>query len=206
MLPDLGDIYPHLTTSSRLNLGIDQIKNKIITLKQARKKPQRSLSARPSVRDRITTSIDRRQAKQADKRNNKQFYRLLSNSDEEVTNTIDNQIRSCPISPVQTPRRLTPSSSLYSRAFSLNAADNTDLLGLHLQNQNKHPLMGEFTESQLLPNSLQGKRKFFHLCHLIEVPPITFASPEPQGITDKLNVYANNLKQKFSSIWSNKCS
>ena len=207
MLPHLGDIYPHITTSSRLNLGVEEIKSQVIALRQARRKLQRSVSARLSIRERINVAIEKRHAKQTDKANNKQFHRLLSNSDEEVTNAIDHQIAAntlIPPQPTYSRRMSTPRSSLCSNSLhptSENGSE-TEQVNLLLDPVNHKQPLGGFSEIDLLPRSQREKRKFFHLCHLIEVPPIVFERPEPQSITEQLNAYACNIKEKISCLLS----
>ena len=193
-IPDLRDIYPNIITSARLNIGIEDVKSQIIKAKLGKKPLQRTMSARLTVKDRIKVSLQKREIRRLNKRMDKELDRLSCSSGEELATYIDNHTRSCPSSPALRQRNACPSSSLLSQPCKPRLSPMLDLL----EKDQTTPLMS-FTESQML-TSPNGNKKFFHVCHLLEVPPIIFETPKPKGYLNRLTDYAGSIKQRLSGM------
>ena len=193
-IPDLRDIYPNIITSARLNIGVEDVKDHIIKAKIGRKPLQRTMSARLTVKDRIKVSLQKREIRRLNKRMDKELDRLSCSSGEELATYIDNHTRSCPSSPALRQRNACPSSSLLSQPCKPRLSPMLDLL----EKDQTTPLMC-FTESQML-TSPNGNKKFFHVCHLLEVPPIIFETPKPKGYLNRLTDYAGSIKQRLSGM------
>ena len=172
MLPDLGEIYPNITTSSKLDIGMDDLKMQILlSSKQGKKALQRSISEsfpKAHKGKRLNQQVD------------EEFDRLYSISEERLSEMIyeDEFIE-------PSPRRL--GSSL----FSCMPPSPLEEAAASAQQKSKM----SFTETQKTEinpiKTLQMARKanMFHLCHLIEVPPITFPDETDDCLTDKVHKY-----------------
>lgn len=177
-------------------MGISEVKNQIvITSKLKRKKLLRTQSAGLSVRDMIRTSLQKRETKRMNKRIDKKLRKLSNNSDEELTTLIDNCTNSCPSSPSMDHRRALASSILLSNPQrQIEPPILVDLLS-----EKRNNSLSYFDESQIIPASWRNKR-FFHPCHLIEVPPITFEAQESKGFIHRFHQCAGDMKQRFFAM------
>lgn len=194
-LTNLGNIYPNITTSSRLNIGISEVKSQIIiTSKMSIKNPS-VLSH--SVRDRIRASLKKRQTKRLNKQINKELSKLNSNSDTELTTLIDNCTNLCPSSHSMNLCQDIESPNLLSRS-NQHQQFEPHVFKDFLSEGHISPL-SSFDESQIFPASRRNKR-FFHLCHLIEVPPITFETQESKGFLNRFHECARDIKQRFFTM------
>ena len=183
MLPDLGEIYPNITTSSKLDIGMDDLKMQILlSSKQGKKALQRSISE---------SFLKAPKGKPLNQQVDEEFDRLYSISEEQLSEMIyDDDI-------IETsPRR--SGSSLYS----CRPPSPLEKAAASAQQKSKM----SFTETQKTEinpiKTLQMARKanFFHLCHLIEVPPITFPDETDDCLTDKVHKYLGNVKLKVSGL------
>ena len=183
MLPDLGEIYPNITTSSKLDIGMDDLKLQILlSSKQGKKALQRSISE---------SFLKAPKGKPLNQQVDEEFDRLYSISEEQLSEMIyeDEFIE-------PSPRR--SGSSLYS----CRPPSPLEKAAASAKQKSKM----RFTETQKTEinpiKTLQMARKanLFHPCHLIEVPPITFPDETDDCLTDKVHKYLGNVKLKVSGL------
>ena len=184
MLPDLGEIYPNITTSSKLDIGMDDLKLQILlSSKQGKKALQRSISEsfpKAHKGKRLNQQVD------------EEFDRLYSISEERLSEILMDEDEF--IEP--SPRRL--GSSLYS----CRPPSPLEKAAASAQQKRKMSF-SETQKTEINPiKTLQMARKanLFHMCHLIEVPPITFPDETNDCLTDKVHKYFGNVKLKVSGL------
>lgn len=123
----------------------------------------------------------------------KAFQRLRAKLDIEIDASLENL--NCP-SQVSDSKKIPTKFSTLLRGATPSLAESVGLSG----EANKEHLT-EFNESMILPKLLPGKRKFFHPCHVIEVPPIVIEKDEPKRIGTKLEGYADMFRRKMECLW-----
>lgn len=191
-LPQLGDVYPNIITSARLNMCMNEVKKQIVTSTMRRKS-----SITGSFKERIRDRKEKRETTRQNLKVNKKFERLRAHSDSEIAASLESQSL---VSPPASPDSITENSSFRCptiyRGAKLSPAES---IGLFEKANKEH--LKEFDEYMILPKSLQGQRKFFHLCHVIEVPPIVMEKDEPSGLGVRLQGFASTFKSKIEYAW-----
>ena len=184
MLPDLGEIYPNITTSSKLDIGMEDLKIQILlSSKQGKKTIQRSISE---------SFLKAQKGKQLNQQVDEEFERLYSISEEQLNEMIyeDEFIEPSPRRRGSSLFSCRPPSPLVKAAASCGQ-------------QERKMSLTETQKTDINPiKALQMARKanLFHLCHLIEVPPITFPDETDDCITDKVHKYLGNVKLEVSGL------